>query len=196
MMHRWAWIWAVTLLLSPGCGDGSEEEETGIAVEFADESDVASTGSNIQSLIEEYDAATIPDAPFDVLVGTGRETYVPIVDGDTMFLELGHQGLQHVLVSIRLLGLPEDRYFVDFQLVRNDGVAVSEPSRVRVPFSEMPDGSGSELLGYTLVVADPELGVGHDGVLRVAVEGPEGNVAMDERAVHVEWAPEGWNPDV
>ena len=141
------------------------------------------------------DMSARSNAPFDVLMGTGRQRYMPLFDGDIMYLELGHQGLQHVLVSIRLMGLPQGRYVVDFQLVREDAVAVSEPARVRLPFAELSDGSGAELLGYTLVVADPVLGVGHDAILRVAIEGPEGGIGMAERRVHVEWAPDGWNPD-
>ena len=141
------------------------------------------------------DMSARSNAPFDVLMGTGRQRYMPLFDEDIMYLELGHQGLQHVLVSIRLMGLPQGRYVVDFQLVREDAGAVSEPARVRLPFTELSDGSGAELLGYTLVVADPVLGVGHDAVLRVAVEGPDGGIGMAERRVHVEWAPDGWNPD-
>jgi len=184
-----------TLLFGAGCGGDSGPEATDMPPSPEGSTDSVVDSEASAGLIDEFDAATIPDAPFDMILGTGRETYVPIVDGDTLYLELGHQGLQHVLVSVQLLGLPQDRYYVDFQLVRNDGVTVSEPAYVRVPFNHMADESGAELLGYTLVVADPDLAVGHDAVLRVAVEGPEGGVAMDERKVHVEWAPEGWNPD-
>ena len=147
------------------------------------------------SLLNAFDSTLVSEATFEATLGTGRETYMPLDDGDTLFLELGHQGLQHVLVSIRLHGLPQDRYTVDLVLVREDGVAVSEPAHVRLPFALMADESGVELLGYTLVVVDPVLGVGHDALLRIAVEGPEGDIAVDERNVHVEWAPEDWNPD-
>ena len=137
----------------------------------------------------------LPEASFDVHLGTGRETHMPPMDGDTLHLELGHQGLQHVLVSIQLSRLPQGRYYVDFILVRGDGVAISEPARVGLPFSAISGGDGVELLGYTLVVVDPALGVGHDAVLRVLVEGPDDEVGADQRSVHVEWAPEGWDPD-
>ena len=188
-MRLWA-IWTVlaVLLCVAGCSDDAAERPGAASGEPVFEAD-AFSGSVA-------DAMTGPDAPFDLTVGTGRNTHMPLSDGDTLHLELGHQGLQHVLVSIQLVGLPQDRYPVDFQLIRNDGVAVSEPTRVRLPFIATQDGSGAELLGYTLVVLEPALGVGHDAVLRVAVEGPEGGVVADQREVHVEWAPEGWDPDV
>jgi len=195
MMNWIAPVLLSSLLLGFGCGGDSSSEAIDTPLSPEESADPVLGSEASAGLIDEFDAATIPDAPFDMILGTGRETYVPIVDGETLFLELGHQGLQHVLVSVRLFGLPQDRYFVDFQLVRNDGVTVSEPAYVRVPFNDMADGSGAELLGYTLVVADPELAVSHDAVLRVAVEGPEGGIVMDEREVHVEWAPEDWNPD-
>ena len=176
-----------------GCGGDTSLEAPDAATSTERITDEASASS--QALNDDMELTALPEASFDVILGTGRETYVPIVNGETMYLELGNQGLQHVLVSIRLPGLPQDRYLVDFRLVRNDGVAVSEPARVRLPFNMMPDGSGVELLGYTLVVAEPSLGVGHDGVLRVTVEGPDEEVAADERNVHVEWAPVDWNPD-
>ena len=179
--------------LASGCGGDTTQKAQETANSTALPMDDA---RSLQTLADGMELTALPEASFDVILGTGRETYVPIVNGETMYLERGNQGLQHVLVSIRLPGLPQDRYLVDFQLVRNDGVPVSEPARVRLPFNTMADGSGVELLGYTLVVADPALGVGYDGVLRVTVEGPDDEVAAYQRNIHVEWAPVDWNPDV
>ena len=182
------------VLACGGCGGANSAEGQPSTTRLQDrfENGTEDAGS---ILFDEFDRALVSEASFEATLGTGRETYMPLVDGDTLFLELGHQGLQHVLVSIRLHGLPQDRYTVDLLLIREDGVAVSEPAHVRLPFALMADESGVELLGYTLVVVDPVLGVGHDALLRIAVEGPEGDVAVDERNVHVEWAPEDWNPD-
>ena len=178
-----------------GCGADSHGESTNssamVESPMSDSGDIESASTPI----EELDLSALPEAPFDVFIGTGRETFVPLMDGQTLFLELGHQGLQHVLVSIRVQGLPQDRYVVDFQLTRDDGVAISEPARLRLPFKEIPDEEGVELLGYTLVVGEPSLGVGQSGTLRATVEDPDGLIAADERSVNIEWAPEGWNPD-
>jgi len=173
------------LLCVAGCGAETPTEAT----QNSNATELSSNGEKGTG------SPTLSNASFDVNLGTGRNTYMPLVNGDTLHLELGHQGLQHVLVSIRLMGLPKARYSVDFLLVRDDGVNVTEPVRVRLPFNSMSDGMGVQLLGYTLVIVEPALGVGHDAVLRVAVEGPEGEIAVDERSVRVEWASDGWNPD-
>ena len=195
-MNRWASRLLCGVLFGVvGCADDTAVDASAPA-SHATESPISPTEDAAEAAgLDERDEQNSSEASFDVIVGTGRDTHVPIDEGDTVYLELGHQGLQHVLVSLRLIGLEQARYVVDFTLIRDDGVSVSEPSRVRLPFSALPDGSGVELLGYTLVVADPALGVGHDAVLRVAVDGPDGEVATDERRVHVEWAPEGWDPD-
>ncbi len=192
-MSRWATRLLLALLLcANGCDSNTATAPTNTGGSPGSSADTvsgrAASGSS-------RDQEALPEASFDIVVGTGRNTYMPLSDGDTLYLELGHQGLQHALVSVRALDLAQDRYVVDFKLIRDDGVTISEPARVRLPFKEMADGSGAELLGYTLVVADPALGVGHDGVLRVTVEGPEGGIAVDERNVSVEWAPSDWDPD-
>lgn len=174
------------LLLAAGCDEAMYEQVQDVGSESV-AADAAPTDSAAESHSE------IP--AFDVVVGTGRQTFVPLNGKDTLYLEQGSQGLQHVLVSIRIDGLPQARYAVDFSLVRNDGVAVSEPAWVKVPFASQSDGIGVELLGYQLVVADPALGVEQDGVLRIEVEGPDGTRGSDERAVHIAWAPVGWEPD-
>ena len=194
-MSQWGARWALAALLcAAGCAD-DPADTSDVAQDAQLVSDGATAGESDTSSETEIDTANLPQASFEVTLGTGRKTHMPLADGDTLHLELGHQGLQHVLVSIRLDGLPQARYDVDFLLLRDDGVAIAGPTQIRLPFVGMPDGSGAELFGYTLVVMEPDLGVGHDALLSVAVEGPEGDVAMDERSVHVEWAPEGWDPD-
>lgn len=140
-------------------------------------------------------APTTIENAFEIELGTGRETFQPLDDGDTIYLEAGFQGAQHVLASVRV-ALPEGRYLSDFTLVRADGTQLSEPSRVRVPYAESAP-EGAALLGYRVVVGNDEVdnAVGEDATLQVVVEDADGGAALDERDVHVEWAPEGWNPD-
>ena len=131
---------------------------------------------------------------FPVEIGSGRERFVALNDGETAFLERGFQGAQHVLVSVRLTGMPQDRYLVDFQLVRDDGLLLSEPSRVRVPFVETAE--GAEVTGYRLVVGNESLddALGASATLSATVEADEGS-ARDAREVEVELAPENYDPD-
>ena len=182
------------LLCAAGCADDAAEISD-VSLDTQLVADAGPAAENDTSSGVELDTVNLPEASFDVTLGTGRTTHKPLADGDTLHLELGHQGLQHVRVSSRLGGLPQARYDVDFLLLRDDGVAVAGPTRIRLPFIGMPDESGAELFGYTLVVMEPELGVGHSALLSVAVEGPAGDGAMDERSVQVEGAPEGWDPD-
>lgn len=132
-------------------------------------------------------------APFTVELGTGRTAFRPVAGDDTLYMENGLQGLQHVLVSLRVVGLDEGRYLTDFALTRDDGLVVSYPAQVRLPFALADD--GVELLGYQLVVREPDAIAGFSGRVRASVEGAGGEVDADERAVQVEWAPEGWDPD-
>jgi hypothetical protein len=134
------------------------------------------------------------EAPFVVELGSGRERFVPLADGDTAFLERGFQGAQHVLVSVRAEDLPEDRYLVNFELVRDDGLLLSEPSRVRVPFES--NEAGAQITGYRLVVGNEKLedALGSTATLSATVEADLGS-SGDERQVEVELAPEDYNPD-
>jgi len=189
-------LWLVTSVVfgSIACNETGAEVLVDQSAADVYSSEVSSSTVEVEGASDVHELVH-PEASFGVVLGTGRNRLMPLSDGDVLYLELGHQGLQHVLVSIRLSGLPQDRYVVDFQLIRDDGIAVSEPARVRLPFVALSDGSGVELLGYTLVVVEPALGIGRDAVLRVSVEGPNGEFGRDERRVRVEWAPHGWNPD-
>jgi hypothetical protein len=143
----------------------------------------------------EPDAGAPLPSDFPLELGTGRETFQPLADGDTVYLEAGFQGLQHVLASVRSDALAEGRYMTDFSLVHTDGTRLSEASRVRAPYADA--GGEVSLTGYRVVVGDDtvDAAVGAQAVLRVVVEDGEGGQAADERRVQVEWAPEGWDPD-
>jgi hypothetical protein len=157
---------------------------------------LVATGTACGPASEGADAgASVGDA-FALELGTGRETFRPLVDGDTVFLERGFQGAQHVLASVHV-ALEEGRYLSDFALVRDDGVQLSEPSRARVPFAARDDGDGAQLTGYRVVVGDDdvEAAVLRQATLSVVVEDADGGSARDERSVFVAWAPEGWDPD-
>jgi hypothetical protein len=138
-----------------------------------------------------------PSSDFPIELGSGRETFQALDDGATLYLERGFQGAQHVLSSVRIEGPASGRYLTTLDLVRDDGTQLSEPSSVSLPYAELDDGSGAELLGYRLVVGNDavEDAIGRDAKVSVVVEVPDVGSAYDERRVHLEWAPDGWDPD-
>jgi len=144
----------------------------------------------------EGDAGVAPSNAFAVELGTGRETFQALAGGDTLYLESGFQGAQHVLVSVRLPELAQGRYLTEFLLARDDGLQLSEPSRTRVPYADEGEG-GAEVTGYRVVVGNDtvEDAVDQSATLSVVVEDAEGGTASASHDVHVEWAPEGWDPD-
>lgn len=134
--------------------------------------------------------------PFDVELGTGRDIFRPLDNGDTLYLERGFQGLQHVLISVRAADLEEARYRVTFSLTRTrDDEVVSEPAVVRLPFEALRDGEGVQIVGYQLVVRAPDEAVGEEAVVRIEMEGDDDELSTDARTVDVDWAPDDWDPD-
>ena len=187
-------LFTVVLLASVlACEGGPSDGQDGVTDGGAADDDGGADADG--GAVDDGGDAPLPSA-FDIDIGTGRNTFVALDDGETLYLESGFQGLQHVLVSVRT-PLEPGRYFADFSLVRRDDeVLVSEPSRVRIPFESDDGASGvtASLFGYQLVVAEPDEAVGFSARLRVEIEGPAG-VGYDERDVVVQWAPDGWDPD-
>ena len=98
-MSRWATRLLLALLLcANGCDGDTATAPTHTGGYLGSSADTASGRSASESRRERE---ALPEATFDILVGTGRNTYMPLSDGDTLYLELGHQGLQHALVSVQ-----------------------------------------------------------------------------------------------
>jgi len=134
---------------------------------------------------------------FDVELGTGRTVFRPLTAGDDLLLERGFQGLQHVLVGVRTTALTPGRYVVTPELARvRDDVVVSEPTSIRVPLTDGDESGAATFVGMQLVIGEPDGVVGEDCVLHLSVEDDDLGLGFDVVEVHVEWAPDGWNPDV
>lgn len=132
---------------------------------------------------------------FPLELGAGEAAFRPLADGEPFRLVPGFQGLQHVLGSVRAWDIPEDRYVVSLELVREeDGEQVSEPARTRVPLLEQAGGY-VEITGLRAVVPAPAAVVGEPAWLRVEVVGPDDAIARARARAVVEWAPEGYDPD-
>jgi hypothetical protein len=132
---------------------------------------------------------TPPEPPaFQLEVGTGQQ-FTPVADGDTLRLQQGCQGSQHVFVSLRAWGLPSEPVFVELSLTRTeDGQQVSRPYRVRYLFAQGSEPSApDELPGLLLTVPTADDAVGKAVRLSATVEADSGQRGTDSRTGTVEW---------
>ena len=175
-METRAWkaaIWLVLPLLG-GCNasDGSIDAggpDTGGAIEHND-------GSTSQPGLE---------------LGSSVDAFVPVAEGDTLGLQRGTQGLQHVWVSLRIRDMDPARATIELSLSReSDGYTASEPFRVRLPFATDPGWDYAERIGMQLVVLEPEAVLGQDLILTARVTDSH-EVSVERRTrVHVVWEEE------
>ncbi len=145
--------------------------------------------------IDARDAGAQPDAnvPPALEVGTGAVEFAAIGDGDTLLLERGPQGAQHVWVALRAWGIDPRRTLLTLSLVRDrDGATVSQLFHVRVSLTAVPGETYAEVTGLTLVVPDPEQALNEELTLAATVTAHEdsgGEVLASERPIRIEWAP-------
>jgi len=130
-----------------------------------------------------------PSPDMRLEAGTGAREFTPLAEGDTLRLQRGCQGGQHVFVSLRGWGLPSDPVMVELALTRaDDDRKVSSSFRVRYLFAqssseEAPD----ELPGLLLQVPDPAAAVGRTVRLTATVELDSGTRVTDTHTGPVEW---------
>jgi len=100
------------------------------------------------------DAGTVGLA---VTVGTGAlGEFVPHEDGQTLRLQRGCQGSQHVFTSVRVNGAAGARITVGVRIVRvSDGLLVSVPFELRLPFDADAPPGVRQITGLTPVIEDP-----------------------------------------
>ena len=90
-------------------------------------------------------------------VGTGAQgDFVPHEDGQTLRLQRGCQGSQHVFTSVRVNDAMGTRIVVGVRIVRvADGLLVSVPLELRLPFDPDAPPGVRQITGLTPVVEDP-----------------------------------------
>lgn len=122
-------------------------------------------------------------APSGILeLGVGYDAFAGVASDQSVGLTRGAQGLQHVWVAVRIRSMSPARAVVSLRLTRdNDGLVVSQPYRVRLPFSTHE--GYAERVGMQLVVPDPNAVLGQYVTLSGEVENAEGVKA--EAATHV-----------
>lgn len=132
---------------------------------------------------------TDPDPSPRLEVGTGQQ-FTPLADGETVLLQRGCQGGQHIFVSLRAWGLPPDPVMVDLSLMRTeDGQRVSPPYRVRLLFAQGTGEAPDELTSLVFQLIHPDQAVGRTVRLMASVETDTGQIVEDSHTGPLQWGP-------
>jgi hypothetical protein len=129
-------------------------------------------------------------------IGTGDiGEFVPVADGETVYLVRGPQGGQHVWVSLRAERLHTRPGLIRLVFERErDMYAASIPFEVRLSFvDEVPLGADyTQISGLQLIVPEPADVLGEDMIIRarVAEDMTGGAMAESMVRVRVEWDPD------
>ncbi|ATB48530.1 hypothetical protein [Corallococcus macrosporus] len=127
-----------------------------------------------------------------VAVGVGRPgQYVPVKPGDTLRLQRGCQGSQHVFVSLQAWNLDPLTATVTLALTRqSDGQRVSLPYQLRLPFEPANAQRPAMLSGLLLVVPEPSEALGERVTLEARLEDAGGRSSTDTREGIIQWGPD------
>ncbi|MCP3059698.1 hypothetical protein LXT21_13000 [Myxococcus sp. K38C18041901] len=158
---RTAWLWPLaTTAWLMGCGEGSERAPE--------------------------EPSTTPPR---VAVGVGRPgQYIPVKAGDTLRLQRGCQGSQHVFVSLQAWNLEPLSATVSLSLTRrSDGQRVSLPYQLRLPFEPANTQRPAMLSGLLLVVPEPSEALGEPVTLEARLEDAQGQSSTDTREGVIQW---------
>lgn len=131
--------------------------------------------------------------PFAIAVGLGEPgAYLPPLPDETLLLQRGCQGAQHVFTAIRARGTKGALARVEVRVFRTrDGVLVSVPLDVRLPYEPDPYSTGiKRITGLTPVIEVPGDVVGDAVEVRVAVTDDGGERAEGLVRGRVEWGPD------
>ncbi|WP_426752628.1 hypothetical protein [Myxococcus sp. Y35] len=127
-----------------------------------------------------------------IAVGVGRPgQYTPVKPGDTLRLQRGCQGSQHVFVSLQAWELDPLIATVELTLTRqSDGQQVSLPYQLRLPFEPATAQRPAMLSGLLLVVPEPSEALGAHVTLHARIEDTSGQDATDSREGVIQWGPD------
>ncbi|MFO0638986.1 MAG: hypothetical protein U0183_07225 [Polyangiaceae bacterium] len=131
--------------------------------------------------------------PFAIAVGLGEPgAYLPPLPDETLLLQRGCQGAQHVFTSIRARGPKGNLARVEIRVLRSrDGVLVSVPLDVKLPYEPDPFGERiKRISGLTPVIEVPGDVVGDVVEIRVSVTDDGGERAEGLVRGRVEWGPD------
>lgn len=126
-----------------------------------------------------------PVSAFAIALGQGVDAFTPLDDGDTLLLERGTQGYQHVYIAVRA-AIPPGFHPVAVSLVDASGDNAASPYRVGVPFTAV-DEPWSEVVGLQVVIPEPSSVLAAPANLTVTVTAPDATEAWDARPVIIAW---------
>jgi hypothetical protein len=178
-----------------GCGDDSKEPNgEDAAVDTRDATPPNDAHTPDDARVPDGGSAADGSAPAgpELRLGTGcLGQYAPITDGDTLRMERGPQGAQHVWLSLRARNMNTSRALV--QLRGRDPADTEDlafPADLFLTFTESgPDGF-DQLSGLRLIIKDGDGAAGQPLLIRATVSEQEpGSISLEEeRLVHIEWA--------
>lgn len=124
-----------------------------------------------------------------VTVGVGeRGVFQMVRDGETLRLQRGCQGSQHIFTSLRIQPASAGPLQVSVTVSRQaDGVVVSAPLSLRLPAEPSDDPHAVQLTGLTPVIEAPREVVGHEVLIRAEVTSSDGSHGEDQLVGTVEW---------
>lgn len=138
------------------------------------------------------DAGPRGDEP-SVEIGTGYAAFTPIADGDTLEMERGSQGGQHIWTAFRMRHMdPRSAVLrIDLQRADDDQSVTLVDGIVQLRLTFVPMDGFSELAGVQLILKHPDDTRLLDTDLRLSVRVTDraGLEAADERIIRVAWAP-------
>ncbi|HEY8426921.1 MAG TPA: hypothetical protein VIL20_01045 [Sandaracinaceae bacterium] len=184
-------LWPLVALATPWIGgacapppDGSGDATAG---------DAAPRDAAVECDPARWDPASwVPSGEPRVELGTGRDRFESFEDGATLGLVSGCQGAQHIWTSVRARGLDPQSPLLEVAVRRDsDGLLMSQVFRVRVSLEPVACTDYAEVVGLTVVIPEPDLAIGEDLTMRVAITDREERTASVVRPIRTEWATEG-----
>jgi hypothetical protein len=114
-----------------------------------------------------------------------------VPDGETLRLQRGCQGSQHVFTSLRVFGARDERLRVQVRIQRAaDEQVVSAPLDLRLPTEEDPEPGFVRITGLTPVIEAPRDVLGKEVIVSGSVQEQDGAAATATLRGLVEWGPD------
>lgn len=127
-------------------------------------------------------------------VGTGaRDAFRSFEEGETLLLQRGLQGSQHVYVSLRIRDAAAGplEFVIEIRRER-DGEVVGGPYGHPVEMHRMLDANTGEVSGLTPIVPYPDEILDEDVQIRVSVTDAEERSVTVTRHAHIVWGPDAF----
>lgn len=138
------------------------------------------------------DTPEVPVSPLLMEVGTGGSgAFRSFADGDTLLLQRGIQGAQHVYVSLRIRDAAEGPIDFSIEIRRTrDDVVVSIPYGYALRMERQLDERTWETTGLTPVVPVPDDILNEDVRIRVSITDTAGATLTVDRYANIVWGPD------